>query len=254
MRESAWITVGVLGAFLGISAAAYALEMTPLPIINPIVNPNAIINPSPIPGGGIIGGLPIIGGNTNNDLLGDLDRIVNLGTKVWSLIQQNKATSDFMTASANAIPMGLTAWDQTGGWRAAGGKNYQLPILDSKGKSVYNWDARVSFEFGGNVDGKGAFLRNVTVQASDVQVSWAHNFNAKVTIPDSSISNYGDKDSPDAQMEVEIDYSYDTSVFVHRDSSVLLLVRGDGSIEDISADDSAPTQLYPIGRGNNTNK
>jgi hypothetical protein len=250
---------GLILTGLMVSSSAFAGTFSP-PMTPPIPLPIPTISsvaptsgPSPSPTG-IVGGLPIITTTPiptpGNGPLQIIDQIVNEGTKIWQIIQQNKATSSFTTASANAIPSTLTAWDQIGGWQMKGGENYQLPILNSEGKSVYTWDARVSFEYGGNVDGKGAFLRNVTVQASDIQVAWAHNFNATVTIPDSGISNSGTTDNPLAQMEVEIDYSYDTSVFVHRQSSVILVVRGDGSIEDISSDNSSPTPLYPIGKGN----
>jgi len=55
-----------------------------------------------------------------------LDEIVNIGKKVWDIVEKNQPSLDISTSSASAMPNGITDWKQMGGWRDPVSKAYRI--------------------------------------------------------------------------------------------------------------------------------
>src|SRR5437868_4854693 len=46
-----------------------------------------------------------------------VDKIINLGKKVWAIVETGRPVVSVQTVTANALPQGLTCWSDLTGWQ-----------------------------------------------------------------------------------------------------------------------------------------
>lgn len=189
--------------------------------LGPTVNPKDL--PAPLPGGG--------GGEDPSVIL---DHIINIGTKIWNIIEKNKPVVDVKTQYATALPQGLTHWDSLSGWKPPKGTVYGFYAKNSYGMTVINVKYQVLRTYGGSYKGKGAYLTAVTIEPLQVDVAWGYHFSLSVEIPDSSIVNAGTDADPVAGMMANIHYQISTPV---KDSQgkAIYYVQGDGKFQQVGS-------------------
>lgn len=160
-----------------------------------------------------------------------LDKIINMGKKVWAIVEAGKPVVNMTTNVASAVPQGLSRWDQLGGWEIPKARVYRAVYKNGYGASVVEFKYRVIYTYGGNVGGKGRYLTQVTVVPDTLNVAWGYTFNAEVTVP--SVVNMGNSTDPMAGMELMVHWKVDT-VMKHSESSTSYFVKGDGSFVDMT--------------------
>jgi len=154
-----------------------------------------------------------------------LDQIINIGSKIWAIVEKNKPVVNVINLSANAVPEGLSSWQQIQQWRAPFARNYQVIMKNFLRMTVVNFIYRVQFTYGGNVDGKGLYLSAATVLPAQLKVLWGYHFNSQVSV--ANITNAGTHDSPLAALELQLKWSVDT-VIKHHEETDSFYLRGDG--------------------------
>lgn len=171
-----------------------------------------------------------IGGDLNEASL-VLDQIINLGKKIWDVIAANKPVANFQTDTANALPRGATGWEILQGWQVPASRLYHYTYENGFGMNVVDFKFRVLYSFGGNVNGKGHYLANVTVVPADLSVAWGYTFNAQATVP--SVLNAGTSADPVAAVQMLVSWKIDT-IIKHEESTESFDVRGNGMFTDLS--------------------
>jgi len=161
-----------------------------------------------------------------------IDQIINIGKKVWTIVDANKPVVTINQDNiAHAMPLGITSWSSLESWQAPVSRVYRMTYENLMGISVVDFSFRVVYTHGGSVKGKGRYLTNVSVVAADLDVIWGYNFDAKVSVP--SVTNAGNETSPVAGMQLNIDWTIKTPL-QHRQVSQAYYVRGDGAFLDLS--------------------
>jgi hypothetical protein len=89
---------------------------------------------------------------------------------------------------------------------------------------VLQFTYSVQFNYGGSLDGKGAYLDRVTIIPSRISVAWGFVFNAGVQIV--SANNVGTRDDPIIAALVQLKYRLAGLNTIERTES--FYVRGDG--------------------------
>jgi len=200
-------------------------------------------------GTGVIGLDPVSGGNGNsgigtstggiyvpppsyNDPMNPtgltLDKIVNIGNVIWSIIEMGRPNVRVQSYRAHALPKGIACWTDLENWQIPVSKVFSVEYKNKLGQVVAVYSYRISYVYGGNVDGVGKYIANLTVTPVDMRVSWGFNFSSQVQIP--ATFNVGSKNNPTAGMQVFVFWSIGNALKVEQRSS-LFFVAGDGRIQ-----------------------
>jgi len=175
---------------------------------------------TPFPGGG------------GDDTLRTIDQIINIGKKIWEIIEKNKPVVDLKNDYATAVPEGITHWSQLERWNAPKTTLYRLAAKNAYGIETVGVTFAVIRTWGGSYKGKGKFLHGVTVEPLKVDVLWGYTLNMNATIP--SVVNVGSSEDPIAAMTVKLGWTIKTVIKESQGSGVYF-VRGDGQFSDIGA-------------------
>jgi hypothetical protein len=175
----------------------------------------------------------------DGDWLGDLneanvaiDQIINMGKKVWDIVEANRPVVNIQTDTANALPRGVETWQSLQGWQVPTSKVFRISYKNGFGSKVVDFSYRVLYTHGGNVNGKGAYLTNVTVIPANLEVLWGYTFNMKASVP--SVTNVGTMSSPVGAAQMLIEWKVDTAV-KHSQRTASYYMQGDGVFKDLSA-------------------
>lgn len=161
-----------------------------------------------------------------------LDKVINMGRKVWAIVEANQPVVNVELNSANALPMGVQSWDSLQGWEAPSSRLYTYTYRNGFRMNVVKFSFRVLYTYGGSVNGKGRYLANVTVVPARLNVMWGYKFDAKASVP-SVLNASRIAGEPIAAAEVLVDWTVKT-VLKHSRRSASFYVRGDGGFKDLS--------------------
>ncbi|MGZ3804930.1 MAG: hypothetical protein ACXVB4_12010 [Pseudobdellovibrionaceae bacterium] len=157
-----------------------------------------------------------------------IDKIINLGKKLWAVVETGRPVVNVKTYTANALPKGLKCWTDLTGWQVPQSKVYRVQYENLYGMNVVDFAYRVSFTAGGALKGQGKYITNATIMPADLYVSWGYTFNANAEVP--SVFNMGTSDQPVAGMQMLMKWSVDT-VMTHAEQAESYFVGGDNTMK-----------------------
>lgn len=146
--------------------------------------------------------IPTLDVNPLNQVELIVDQIINIGKKIFAVVQAGKPVVNIKLDTANALPKGLTCWSDLSGWNIPESKVYQVDYENGFGMSVVSFAYRVTYTAGGSADGVGKYITNATFMPADVSVAWGFQFDAEAAIP--SVFNTGTRTSPVAGMQMNM--------------------------------------------------
>ncbi|NBT57898.1 hypothetical protein EBT16_03840 [bacterium] len=129
-----------------------------------------------------------------------LDKIVNLGKKVWTVIENGRPVVNVDTQYANALPAGVRAQDLEN-FSALQFRSFRRYGVNLYGATVYDVTYTLVHRFGGQFEGRGAYVESATVLPQNVQVLWGYNVN--FAVENVSTVNLGTKENPIASVALE---------------------------------------------------
>lgn len=159
-----------------------------------------------------------------------LDQIINMGKKIWAIVEAGKPVVNTSWNSASAIPSGVTSWDQMGSWRAPVSRAYRISATNLYGVNVIDFTYRLTYTYGGSYKGIGRYLTNVSGRAENLDVAWGYSFDGSVEVP--SVTNAGTSEDPVASMELIVKWKMST-VLKANEGSASYSIRGDGAFQEL---------------------
>lgn len=169
---------------------------------------------------------------TPQETIAIIDSIVNLGEKIWKIINDNKPVVNVKTQYASALPEGITSWAQMAGWSRPKGTIYELGAKNAYGTQVIKLRYQVLRTTGGNYKGQGKFLTGVTVEPLLIETAWGYHFDLNASVPDSTIANVGTSTQPIAAMTAQLGWRIATAIKESQGKSLYYL-QGDGAFEEV---------------------
>jgi hypothetical protein len=160
-----------------------------------------------------------------------LDNIINIGKKIWTLVDANRAVVNISSDRANALPQGMGNWEAMQEWKTPNSKLFHINYTNFYGMNVVDFTFRLVYTYGGTVNGKGLYLTQIGVLPAELLVRSGYTFNVQASVP--SITNAGTLEAPMAAAEVLVNWSLDNYA-KHIEGSQSYYVRGDGYFENIS--------------------
>ncbi len=201
---------------------AYTLNEMSVEIVKvgPTISPTEVDPPLTEPGGG------------TGDVIPILDSIVNLGEKIWKIINDNKPVVNVKVQYASALPENIKNWTQMGGWQRPKGTIYELTAKNAYGSQVIKLRYQVLRTTGGSYKGTGKYLTAVTVEPLLIEAAWGYHFSLDANVPDSSIVNVGTTEAPVAAMTPQLGWIISTAIKESQGKSIYYL-QGDGVFQEI---------------------
>lgn len=137
-----------------------------------------------------------------------LDKIINLGERVWKFIVDNQPVLNVSYRYANALPTGVRDGFELENFSDIQTRSFRLYGDNWYGSRVYDVTYTVMHRYNGSYQGRGRYLEHVTVVPSNISVSWGYtmNFGVRSVTP----VNQGSKDAPIAGMMMELDFAVST--------------------------------------------
>ncbi len=139
-----------------------------------------------------------------------VDQIINIGKKIFAVIDAGRPVVNIKLDTANALPAGVTCWSDLSGWSMPKSKVYNVVYENGLGMSVVDFTYRVIFTSGGSVDGTGKYITNATFLPANLSVAWGFKFDAKGAIP--SVFNMGSRQTPVAGMQMNLEWKVTSPV------------------------------------------
>ncbi len=169
--------------------------------------------------------------DTPDETLIIVDHIINIGRKIWTIVEENKPVVDIKTQYASAVPEGITHWSQLSGWDTPAATVYGFVAKNAYGGKMIDVKYAVTRTTGGGFKGKGRYLTGVTVDPLRVEVGWGYRFTMTAEAP--SVTN-ADKtgENPLAGMMVNLKWRIQTPLKDAQGTGVYY-VRGDGLFVEV---------------------
>lgn len=177
---------------------------------------------------------PLMPGLDPNDPLAIIeifvDRIINIGRKIWAVVESGRPAVDLKVDVAHALPQGLFCWTDLSGWQMPQSKTYNVTYRNGFGTKVVDFAYRVVYTHGGNYRGVGNYITNAAVIPVKVDVAWGFTFNVKAEVP--IVFNRGSADNPMAGMQLNINWNVKTAV-KYSERTEMFAIGGDGVFQQL---------------------
>lgn len=184
------------------------------------------------------------GSSANRKEIGDeidgvgviIDKIVNIGKKVWAIIEMGRPVYNVKTDVAHALPAGIECWSDLENWKAPQSKAWKVTYENQMGGKVVEFVYRVSYIAGGQYKGLGHYITQATVSVASLYVAWGYKFNVEGSVP--SVFNMGTRANPVAGMQLNMKWSVDT-VINHHEKDQQFYVNGLGEFQKMQGQESS---------------
>lgn len=159
-----------------------------------------------------------------------IDKIVNIGKKVWGIIEMGRPVYNIKTDVAHALPSGIKCWATLENWKAPRSQSWKVTYENQLGGKVVEFVYRVSFIAGGQYKGVGHYITQATVDVAALYVAWGYKFNVEGSVP--SVFNMGTRDNPLAGMQMNMKWTVDT-VINHHEKNQQFYINGLGEMQQM---------------------
>ncbi|AZZ38194.1 hypothetical protein CIK05_15760 [Bdellovibrio sp. qaytius] len=148
----------------------------------------------------------VIGQLTQAEII--VDKIINIGTKIWTVLEKGKPVASFQKAKANAVPQNITAWQQLEGWKSPQSKYYEITYKNVYGVEVAKLVYKIIYLSGGSYKGQGKYIGYVSVEPQEFKTAYMYTFNVQAAVE--SVYNKGTSENPLAGMIININWTVST--------------------------------------------
>ncbi|MBX3019060.1 MAG: hypothetical protein KF767_14325 [Bdellovibrionaceae bacterium] len=159
-----------------------------------------------------------------------VDKVINIGKKIWEIVQAGKPVLNIKTDVATALPQGARCWLDLQTWQMPESKIYSVAFKNGFGMEVVKFNYRVLWLPGGSVDGVGKFIGYAAMIPNDVSVSWGFGLNAQASVP--TVFNMGTRAEPIGGMQLSMIYRIETPIQTTEQSQAYF-VSGNGEYKQL---------------------
>jgi hypothetical protein len=160
------------------------------------------------------------------------DTMIALGKKIWPIVEAGKPVVSARTQSISVLPkLSADTFYELEYWQAPKTQKYRMVFENLYGVDVIDFIYIVTFQPGGQFEGKGKYLTGVNIIPHTIAVAWGFNFDAETKLV--GITNRGSKLNPIAGATFEIKFII-KSVLKEIQSTHTFHVSGDGTFQSLN--------------------
>lgn len=158
----------------------------------------------------------------------NLDKVINIGTKVWNVVEKGKPIQNYSSTVATALPEGTRSWTDLENWKDPETKVYGVSYKNIYGMEVVRFVYRVILVAGGDVRGIGKYIGYAAIEPVKMETAYLYKFDAVAEVM--NVSNKGSHENPLAGMVITLRWDISTILKVSHDSHTFFL-DGNGKIQ-----------------------
>ncbi len=143
-----------------------------------------------------------------DDILKEINEIVNLGEKIWKIIEKNRPVINVKYAYANAVPKGVKGPEELEGFTPMNYRSFRKFGKNWFGSTVFDLTYTLAHRYNGTYQGRGKYLDAVTVLPHKVEALWGYTVNFNVNRV--STANVGSEKAPLASIVMDLDFQVST--------------------------------------------
>ncbi|RYZ67521.1 MAG: hypothetical protein EOP05_17630 [Proteobacteria bacterium] len=152
---------------------------------------------------------------------------IALGKKAWEIVVANEPVLNASSKTVSVLPAAQPNWAQMSNWKAPVARSYTIIARNGFGVDAISHTYTVVYNYGGQLNGKGAFLANATIIPSKVSVSWGYTLNSSVEV--GQIVNTGTVENPVPGVALNLKYGMKT-ILKKSEGIDSFFVRGNGAM------------------------
>ncbi len=146
--------------------------------------------------------------------------VINIGAKLWSIVEAGQPVSSFDAQYAHALPRGVE-WTSLANWQEPMVRTFHVQYQNLYGMTVVDFTYSVVANAGGQYNNRGAYIANATVIANQLSVMWGFEFKADAEIP--VVMNMATEDAPVAGMQVKVGWSVESVISSEKHTELYFL-------------------------------
>lgn len=154
--------------------------------------------------------------------------IINIGLKIWKIIEDNKPVVNLNLQRASALPSGLKDWSEMENWSDIQAREYQVSYINGFKKEVVKMNILMTYSYGGTFNSRGQYLSQVGVLVKDLEVDWGFTVQAETEV--ARVVNAGTRENPLALMEMNLKWSV-KSVMKQIHEGLHFAIKGNGEVQ-----------------------
>lgn len=162
-------------------------------------------------------------------------QIIAFGKEVYKIVENGKPVVNTEYAPISVLPLftqfgkDITPMDLSN-WQAPKFMKFRVAYKNGFGVEVISFTYNVNLSYGGEFQGKGAYITNAQIVPEKISVAWGYTFNAKMSLV--GLTNLGSEESPVAGATLQLSYSVSTLVKEDR-NNMTIFIAGDGTIQQM---------------------
>lgn len=137
-----------------------------------------------------------------------VDKIINIGQKIWNVIDKGRPVANYASSSATALPENTTRWEQLEQWQAPRSKVINVVYKNLYGIEVIRLTYRIILLYGGSVNGVGRYIGYAAVEPLEMSTAYMYTINVKAAV--NAVYNMGTKQNPVGGMLLNISWTVET--------------------------------------------
>jgi hypothetical protein len=165
-----------------------------------------------------------------------IDSWVTIAEKIWKIIVDNQPTATVSTKRVSVLPVAQQDWQQMENWQGPLVKSYEVKGKNLLGMTVMSLTYTVAYNYGGQLNGTGAFLANATIIPSDVYVAWGFKLEVDAEVGDTI--NTGTKANPIPGVDIGTHWKVG-SVMTKTEGRDVFFLKGNGDMIHLTAKSAA---------------
>jgi hypothetical protein len=138
-----------------------------------------------------------------------VDKLIAIGQKVIPTIEKGKAVVTNNPMAAVSVLPRLDTKDPVlhdmGGWSIPMTKHYKITYSNGLGSDVVSFVYSITYQYGGEHEGKGKYLTGIRASARNITISWGFDLDASSRLI--AISNVGTPANVVAGATIEMSYT-----------------------------------------------
>lgn len=159
-------------------------------------------------------------------------QLIALGKEIYKIIEAGKPV-----VTVESTPVSVLPRDEKGeyvdamylsNWKMPKAKKFKVAAKNYLGMTPVSFEFMLIYTYGGNYNGKGAYLTGTQIKPTTVDVSWGYTVDATFKVQ--SIVNQGSSEAPVAGAVLMIDYTIKTVLKESRNSRTFF-VNGNGQAQ-----------------------
>ncbi len=151
---------------------------------------------------------PISGTLNQADLI--VDKIINIGQKIWTVVDKGRPVQNFQNSVASALPANANSWTDLVSWKQPESKVIGISYKNLYGMEVVRFVYRIILLSGGSVNGVGNYIGYAAVEPVEMETSYMYTFDSQAVVV--NIFNKGTHENPLAGMILTVRWSVETVV------------------------------------------